>query len=120
MNHFDAWEFDCKCPLNCGCTGHDMDEHFLAMLDNARGLAGCAFIITSGVRCEPWNVNQGGSDTSSHLVGLAADIACGGSGTRALMLDALRTAGFNRIGIAKDFIHVDCDPGKPAHMVWVY
>jgi hypothetical protein len=29
-------------------------------------------------------------------------------------------AGFNRLGIAKTFIHVDNDPGKPEDTVWLY
>jgi hypothetical protein len=29
-------------------------------------------------------------------------------------------AGFNRIGIAPTFIHVDNDPSKPEDVIWLY
>jgi hypothetical protein len=29
-------------------------------------------------------------------------------------------AGFNRIGIADTFIHVDNDPGKAENVIWTY
>jgi len=35
-------------------------------------------------------------------------------------VNALLKAGFTRIGIASSFVHVDCDPTKPAQVIWTY
>jgi len=77
-------------------------------------------IITSGYRCEAHNKEVGGKGTSSHLKGLAADIKCDDSGFRFPLVGALLKAGFKRIGMGKDFIHIDLDPDKPKNMIWVY
>ena len=97
-----------------------MSPVFLGRLDHARGLAGVPFRITSGWRCERHNAEVGGSETSSHMKGLAADIECKLSGVRFQTLWALRVVGFNRIGIRRDFIHVDMDYDKPPRLVWIY
>ena len=79
-------------------------------------------IINSGFRCEKHNKDPkvGGSDTSSHLIGLAADIKCEYSTYRFHLLNALLKAGFKRIGIGKTFIHVDLDEAKPQSVIWLY
>lgn len=120
MRHFKLAEFDCKCGTDCGKTGADMDTKFLAWIVEARDLAGVPFVITSGIRCKFWNAHEGGSSTSSHLKGLAADIKCGESPGRYEMLNALLELGFSRIGVRKDFIHVDLDGDKPNDLIWLY
>ena len=115
MKHFTRKEFNCPC-----CGANLMEPAFLEMLDKARGIAGIPFKINSGYRCAPHNKNEGGSPTSSHVDGWAADINCIGSRHRFIMVDALREAGFERIGIRKDFIHVDCDPQKDERTLWIY
>ena len=40
--------------------------------------------------------------------------------TRFLVLDALLAVGFNRIGIADTFIHVDSDLDKSQNVIWTY
>jgi uncharacterized protein YcbK (DUF882 family) len=122
MKYFKYYEFDS--PLQEG-SGQLMDKAFLYMLDNARHIANIPFHITSGFRVEAdierlakdgYKVSQ----TSSHLKGYAADIAVNSSADRYKIIDALLQAGFNRIGIAKTFIHVDNDPDKPADVIWTY
>jgi uncharacterized protein YcbK (DUF882 family) len=77
--------------------------------------------ITSGFRCKRHNQYVGGSVASSHLRGLAADIACDNSRDRFELIKALIEAGFKRIGVRKDFIHVDVDyPEKPSRLLWLY
>lgn len=112
---FTADEFKCK----CGC-GLDIDDDLKVRITIARGRAAVPFIINSGARCEDRNREEGGSPTSSHLKGLAVDIKSLESGHRARAIKALLESGFNRIGIAKTFIHADIDPAKPEWMVWVY
>lgn len=122
MKYFRFHEFDS--PLQEG-SGQLMDRDFLEQLDIAREIAGIPFRITSGYRIEAdiERLEKAGykvSKQSSHLKGLAVDIACGNSSERYIIIDSLLKAGFHRIGIAKTFIHVDDDPDKPANVIWSY
>lgn len=117
MKYFTLDQFDS--PDEIG-SGNKMDEILLSMLDEARGLADVQFIINSGYRTEKHNKKVGGKENSSHLKGLAVDIKCTDSTSRDRILTSLRLAGFNRIGIAKTFIHCDIDTSKPQHVTWVY
>jgi uncharacterized protein YcbK (DUF882 family) len=121
-NYFKYHEFDS--PLQEG-SGQLMDKGFLYMLNNARHIADIPFEITSGYRIEAdiERLEKEGykvSRNSSHLKGLAADIACTDSVSRYIIIDALLKAGFNRIGIAKTFIHVDNDLDKAQNCIWTY
>ena len=121
--HFELSEFDS--PDEIG-IGKNMDSNFLAMLDDARGIAGIPFTITSGFRTPSHNAYVGGvqpslqSKGSSHLFGYAADIAAPTSRQKYLIVASLFTAGFNRIGIGETFIHVDNDPDKDPDVIWTY
>jgi hypothetical protein len=92
----------------------------MARLDQARGLAGVPFEINSAWRCYTHNEAVGGKETSSHLFGLAVDIACTRSDRRFKIIQALITAGFNRIGVSKTFIHADMDGTKTCDVIWMY
>jgi uncharacterized protein YcbK (DUF882 family) len=89
------------------------------MLDLARELAEVPFKITSGYRCEKHNQEVGGVKNSSHLKGYAVDIYVSNNLARLQILKGLIIAGLRRIGIGKDFIHVDVDPEK-TNNVWLY
>ena len=116
MRYFTHSEFDS--PAAPG-SGKDMCPDFLAMLDNARDIAGIPFKINSGMRTIAHNRSLGSKDTSSHIKGLAADIHCNNSVDRSKIVAALIQAGFKRCGIAKTFVHVDCDNNKP-NAIWLY
>ena len=121
-NYFKYHEFDS--PLQEG-SGQLMDKGFLYMLNNARHIANIPFEITSGYRIEAdiERLEKEGykvSRNSSHLKGYAVDIATPSSQHRFKILSALIEAGFNRIGIANSFIHVDNDPDKPENVIWTY
>lgn len=121
-NYFRYHEFDS--PLQEG-SGQLMQPSFLYMLNQARHFAGIPFTITSGFRIEQdidRLLEQGYkvSRNSSHLKGYAADIATPSSEHRYKILNSLLEAGFNRIGIADTFIHVDNDPDKPENVIWTY
>lgn len=114
-------EFECSCSL-CEESDHDtfvIDNLLVDKLQEVRDELNKPVIINSGFRCPTHNRNEGGSITSSHLKGRAADIAILGSTYRYEVLRILLTK-FNRIGIGADFIHVDCDTSKPQGVVWVY
>lgn len=122
--YFQLEEFDSP---DAPGSGKNMSPEFVRMLDDARERAGVPFKISrgGGFRTKEYNKalllrNKHASPTSSHMKGLAADIAAVDNRSRAMILQGLMAAGFNRIGIAPTFIHVDDDPAKPEDMVWVY
>lgn len=119
MKHFKDSDFECKCG-HCGLGIDDMEPELMDKLQVARELAEAPFTINSAVRCEFWNDKQGGSLKSSHMSGFALDIKCDRSYPRFRMFKAILDAGFKRIGVRKDFIHVDVDPNKDEEVLWTY
>tara|TARA_R110000823_G_scaffold238447_1_gene363778 strand:+ start:149 stop:502 length:354 start_codon:yes stop_codon:yes gene_type:complete len=116
IKHFSKNEFTCK----CGCDETFINDELLVKLDKAREFAEIPFKINSGYRCSEHSESLK-NPTSSHIKGLAADISCKDSSTRAIMMDALVYAGFERFGLDKGFIHVDIDNlEKPSPVIWLY
>lgn len=122
--YFTLDEFDS--PDVAG-SGANMDFEFVSLLDEARHIANVPFRISSGggYRTKEYNDelckrNANASKNSSHKKGLAADILCNDNRTRFLILSALFRVGFNRIGVAASFIHVDNDEAKTEDVVWTY
>jgi len=116
FEYFRLMEFMCPCCQQV----RPMQHTFINLLDKARAIANVPFVITSGYRCKDYNKYVGGVADSSHTKGYAADIQVENSHMRCKMLAALISVGFNRIGIADTFIHVDMDPDKPANVIWLY
>lgn len=119
--HFTEEEFEC----HCGCGTVNPNRSFLERLERARIRAEIPFPIVSGSRCQPHNEAEGGVDSSSHLASdekqsHAGDIASRGSRSRGIIVPALVGVGFNRLGFASSFIHVDIDPALPPNMIWLY
>lgn len=114
MQYFKLDEFKCK----CGCGQNKINNKLLDLLDSARDEAKTPFIITSGYRCPEHNKAVNGVKNSSHVKGYAADIAINQS-NKDTILNACKKY-FSRIGIAKTFIHVDCDPDKSSPAIWYY
>lgn len=123
LKYFKYEEFDSP---DVPDSGRYMDADFLAMLDNAREIAGIPFRINSGWRTIEHNQEVGGKPGSSHIVGKAVDIAIRNSRERSIILSALQQAGFNRFGVGKTFIHVDNDGTdfpdgvKDPNVLWLY
>jgi uncharacterized protein YcbK (DUF882 family) len=120
LKHFILSEFDSP---DLPGSGSQMQPEFLKKLDAARGIANVPFKINSGFRTVAKNKLEGGKIDSPHLTGWAADIDLpntGGSRLRLVIVRALIQAGFNRLGIANGFIHVDCDPTKDKDVIWLY
>jgi hypothetical protein len=97
-----------------------LDSKLVEMLDKARDIAGVPFKINSGFRTPEQNKKAGGVKDSSHMSGKAVDIACTSDSNRHKIVTALLTVGFNRIGVAKTFIHADIDSTKSSNVIWLY
>lgn len=114
---FEYKEFDS--PDEAG-SYINMDVDFLNKLTAARKAAAIGFKITSGYRTPKHNEKVGGVPSSSHTKGHAVDIYAPTSRQKFIIINSLLQAGFNRIGVAKNFIHVDDDPSKAEDVLWTY
>ncbi len=116
MKYFFKTEFNCPC-----CNIEAMDLMFLQKLDVARDNAGVVFNISSGFRCPRHDLRvRNGKPNGSHPKGIAADIQILNNRQTYLIVMSLHAVGFTRIGIAKNFIHVDDDTTKLPHLIWTY
>jgi uncharacterized protein YcbK (DUF882 family) len=80
--------------------------------------------ISSGFRCTKHQEDikkdpkfETAKGTSSHELGMAADVNCGFFSGK-LLAELARKAGFQNIGVGRSFIHVDVRPGGPRE--WGY
>ena len=124
MKYFNYFEFDSP---DVQGSGQLMDKEVLDLVDQVRELYGKPIHITSGYRTEAHNEKVGGkmpdadgSGGSSHLNGLAIDVACTTSADRYRLIELFMLVGFNRIGVADTFIHVDLDKDKVQNVIWTY
>ena len=114
--YFVSSEFECR----CGCGNCDISKTLVEKLNTVRELLKEPITINSGVRCLEHNRFIGSKDTSSHIKGLAVDIKATDSVYRYKLLRVLYFLGFERIGIDKNFIHVDIDKDKPQKITYLY
>lgn len=115
LPNFSINEFNCPC-----CGKNEMRERFLHMLQAARTMSNTPFVINSGYRCKNRNIEVGGKPSSAHLTGEASDIRCIDSRSRLKIISAAISAGFRRIGVGGDFIHLDSSTHNPQDVLWVY
>ncbi len=122
VKHFTPREFTCTCD---GLCDHPVaiSPDVVAALDRIRDELGVPLSVVSGTRCERYNRKVGGSPRSAHIpkngISHAVDIRCQDAQLRHRLISAA-LAVFPRIGIAKDFIHLDDDPELPQPLIWVY
>ena len=115
MSYFTKDEFRCKC-----CGEVRVSAWLIHLLNKLREAFGKAIIIESGYRCKKHNKEEGGSATSSHLKGVAVDIRCLDDGDRYRLIVLALQVGFTRIGVGKNFIHLDVDEHKTQKVIWGY
>ena len=119
MKHFtrkgDSLLF--SCPCGCGLKPTSL---LLSLLDATRTRAKVSMRVTSGPRCAAYCESRGWSTTSEHTLGTAADIYCRGSMKRKSIIQAALEAGFTRIGIGKDFIHLGYSETHTQNIIWLY
>jgi uncharacterized protein YcbK (DUF882 family) len=116
VRNFKRHEFDS--PDKEG-SGDLMNPLLVYRLDAIRELVKRPFTINSGYRTQEHNKTVGGAPKSAHVEGLAVDISTrrwSDAEKRDLVLYA-RQLGFNGVGIAPTFIHLDC---KPRLASWIY
>jgi len=101
MNYFDKKETSCR----CGC-GFDIQDKTRQMINKTREACGFPLIVTSGARCENYNIKVGGAKASDHLKGLAADIQYKNNNQLFLIIKYSIQSGFTRIFIYKNFVHL--------------
>lgn len=102
------------------CSLSDMDEDFMHHLDECRDFAGIPFIINSAYRSVEYEKKKGRTGSSQHTKGLAVDIRCVTNAQRFRIVSSLLVAGFRRIGIGKNFIHVDDGYSNSEPIIWTY
>ena len=104
----------------CGCGASDMDPELVAKLTTLRTRLGRAVVVTSGRRCPEHNTAIGGKQGSEHLTGHAVDVRTLSARERyEVVVEGLR-AGFTRVGVAREFVHLGNSPTHPPGCVWVY
>ncbi len=102
--HFTRDELACRC---CGRL-HQNHAALVVELEKLRAAYGEPLIITSGYRCTRHNVKVGGATNSRHLAGDAVDIATPTPEHQTrLLMAAKRCGGWNGVGIASTFVHLD-------------
>lgn len=113
--HFSISELSCRCRGRF-CEGEYWhDPEFLGALEALRTKAGRPLIVTSGHRCAQWNAAVGGAPRSQHKT-IAVDLALHGH-DRFQLRDAASALGFNGLGLARTFIHLD---RRPRAATWYY
>ncbi len=121
IRYFKPRDFTCRCE---GLCGHPdvISRDLVAKLDKIQDLIGIPVTVVSGSRCEKFNRKSGGRERSAHTikggVSHAADIRCPDAAFRFSFLTAALPL-FKRIGMGKDYLHVDDDPELPANVIWL-
>tara|TARA_B100000959_G_scaffold147137_1_gene154500 strand:+ start:400 stop:762 length:363 start_codon:yes stop_codon:yes gene_type:complete len=113
--NFNRIEYACR----CGCGKDDIKDELAMKVQLVRDTLNRSITINSGIRCSNHNSTINATPTSSHIDGWAADLKYTGSAERYTLLYAIMPV-FDRVGIAKTFIHVDVDANKTAGVVWLY
>ena len=119
--NFSKSEIECKC--GCGAIAISPDQ--VMLLQGIRDFVKRPVNIASAVRCRSHNTNIGSKDTSSHIddgdrMCEATDIMARTSREKFEIIQGASRNGCIRIGVGKDFVHVDTDKRKSQRVVWTY
>ncbi len=118
--NFSYKEMACK----CGCDTMECRVGMLDALQSARETAKIPFPVNSGYRCHAYDAKirlaKGQTGNGEHPEGWAVDIKATDSRSRYLIIRAAIAAGFNRIGIAKNFVHLGMSQARDQDVVWLY
>jgi uncharacterized protein YcbK (DUF882 family) len=118
QTHFKYFKLN---DFNCQETGtNEMDIAFIHKLDELRHACGFPFNITSGYRSPEHSVERSKTTKGgTHTLGIACDIYVTGGRQRMQIVKQAAAMGFNGIGVAKHFVHVDTRDGGKS-VLWCY
>ena len=103
--NFQVKEFACK----DGSDTIKVDDELVEKLQCMRSYFGVPITINSGYRTPSHNRTVGGSPTSQHLLGKAADIVVKGKSPK-VVAEFAKKIGFTGVGTYTNFVHVDTRP----------
>lgn len=115
--YFKEVEFQKASP---SCSLQDMQQEFMNMLDKTRELAGIPFIVNSAYRTVEHEKKMGRNGKSAHTERCAADITALDGRSKFIITNAAIKAGFNRVGVAATFIHLDNSKTLDKNVLWLY
>lgn len=115
--YFSAKEFE-RCTPTCSID--DMSQELLDKLDLLREACNMPLVLNCAYRSKAWDKSKGRSGNSAHTKGLAVDIRANAGSTRFKIVQNALKLGFNRIGVASSFIHVDISKELPQNVIWTY
>lgn len=113
--HFSDLEF-----ARIGCLKSDCCSASLRRLERLREVVNEPLILTSAYRTPAHERANGRSGKSAHTLGCAFDISCTTDALRYKIVTAAIKVGFNRIGIGKNFVHVDDSNVHTQMRIWTY
>jgi len=103
----------------CSHTGKvEMNVNFLKRLDQLRERCAFPFVITSGFRDETHPNEVEKDSPGTHTMGIAVDVAVSNGYERRRIVEEALKMGFNGVGVAKSFVHVDDRVSPP--VIWSY
>ena len=115
--YFSPAEF-LRCTPSCSIK--QMDPSFLDLLDRVREKAGIPLVLNCAYRSVEWDQSKGRSGNSAHTRGKAVDIRCNTSSNRYKIISAALACGIRRIGVGKNYIHLDNDSSLSQDVIWHY
>lgn len=127
-SRFTTEEFECKCGCGFGSKESDISRELIEKLNILRKHYGRALYVNSGARCRKYNDSKAvkGNMRSAHLPHTQTG-QCRGVDLRVRYgserYDILKLAfalGWERIGIAKSFVHLDVAWDLPKEVTWLY
>ena len=119
IQHFKSSEFSCKCGKCHGRYGINFD--LVLRLDALRQLYEGPIRINSGYRCDDHPKTLDNPTSSHNVGGNAVDISVKTSAARFKLLKIIfNNHLFRRIGIGKEYLHLDIDPEKSLDIKWDY
>lgn len=104
------------------CDVSQIHPELADKLRSIQSILGWPLTFTSGFRPKSWELAKGrdGSSTHSKTPGLAVDVSAIDSHTRYKVVIAAGAVGIPRIGVGKNFVHLDIDETKPHPIMFHY
>ena len=115
----DGFRYFKLAEFNCTYSGKNvMAQSFIHRLDRLRYACDFPFKITSGYRSTSHPAEANKEKAGTHTRGIAADIAVTGGAQRRKLVELALAQGFTGVGVAKNFVHIDCRKTTP--VLWCY